>query len=203
MGASGQRQSPTILSPGKTQYSLHRRLRGPRDRYGRVRKITPPPGFDPRTVQPVASRYIDCAIPALDHNISQINPLHILAYSLYLRSSFSAAFCSRTKLPSGHFEWSVTLFCTHLPTHPAKKTMNQHTTRTQKINLALVIIQSQHYEVNNTRVVARMSARIWNSLCYSNQTRYGAQPASYLRGIGSPFHWGKRAGTWSWPETSI
>jgi hypothetical protein len=25
----------------------------------------PPPGFDPRTVQPVASRYADCAILAL------------------------------------------------------------------------------------------------------------------------------------------
>jgi hypothetical protein len=36
---------------------------GPRagvDRYGKSR---PPPGFDPRTVQPVASRYTDCAIP--------------------------------------------------------------------------------------------------------------------------------------------
>jgi hypothetical protein len=29
-----------------------------------VRKISPPPGFDPRTVQPVASRYTDWAIPA-------------------------------------------------------------------------------------------------------------------------------------------
>jgi hypothetical protein len=29
-----------------------------------VRKISPPPGFDTRTVQPVASRYTDCAIPA-------------------------------------------------------------------------------------------------------------------------------------------
>ena len=28
-------------------------------------KISPPPGFDPRTVQPVTSRYTDCAIPAL------------------------------------------------------------------------------------------------------------------------------------------
>jgi hypothetical protein len=26
---------------------------------GKVRKISPPPGFDPRTVQPVASRYTD------------------------------------------------------------------------------------------------------------------------------------------------
>ena len=31
---------------------------------GQVRKISPPPGFDPRTVQPVASRYTYWAIPA-------------------------------------------------------------------------------------------------------------------------------------------
>jgi hypothetical protein len=31
---------------------------------GRVRKISPPPGLDPRTVQPVASPYTDYAIPA-------------------------------------------------------------------------------------------------------------------------------------------
>jgi hypothetical protein len=31
---------------------------------GRVRKISPPPGLDPRTVQPVASRYTDWVIPA-------------------------------------------------------------------------------------------------------------------------------------------
>jgi hypothetical protein len=30
-----------------------------------VQKISPPPGFDPWTVQPVASRYTDYAIPAL------------------------------------------------------------------------------------------------------------------------------------------
>jgi hypothetical protein len=29
-----------------------------------MRKISPPLGFDPRTVQAVASRYTDCAIPA-------------------------------------------------------------------------------------------------------------------------------------------
>ena len=29
-----------------------------------MRKISPPPGFDPRTVQPVASSYTDYAIPA-------------------------------------------------------------------------------------------------------------------------------------------
>jgi len=49
------------LPPGKTRYPLYRRLGGPQGRSGQVRKISPPPGFDPRTVQPVASRYTDWA----------------------------------------------------------------------------------------------------------------------------------------------
>jgi len=47
------------LPPGKTRYLLYRRLGGPQGRAGQVRKISPPPGFDPRTVQPVSSRYTD------------------------------------------------------------------------------------------------------------------------------------------------
>jgi len=42
------------LPPGKTRYPLYRRLGGPQGRSGQVRKISPQPGFDPRTVQPVA-----------------------------------------------------------------------------------------------------------------------------------------------------
>jgi hypothetical protein len=49
------------LPPGKTRYPLHRRLAGPQGRSGQVRKISPPPGFDPRTVQPIGSRYTDWA----------------------------------------------------------------------------------------------------------------------------------------------
>ena len=49
------------LPSGKTRYPLYRRLDGPQRRSGQVRKISPPPGFDPRTVQPVASRYTDYA----------------------------------------------------------------------------------------------------------------------------------------------
>jgi hypothetical protein len=53
------------FTPGKeTRYPLYSRLGGPRCQSGRVRKISPPPGFDPRTVQRVASRYTDWAIPA-------------------------------------------------------------------------------------------------------------------------------------------
>jgi hypothetical protein len=43
---------------------FYTRLCGPQGRSGRVRKISPPPGFDPWTIQPVASRYTGYAIPA-------------------------------------------------------------------------------------------------------------------------------------------
>jgi hypothetical protein len=33
----------------------------------RVRKISPPQGFELPTVQPVASRYTDCTLPAQTH----------------------------------------------------------------------------------------------------------------------------------------
>ena len=64
MKVGGQRHAPAVLPPGKIRYPLYRKLGGPQSRSGRVRKILPAPGFDPRTVQPVASRYTDCAIPA-------------------------------------------------------------------------------------------------------------------------------------------
>ena len=57
MGVGGQRHAPAALSPGKTRYPLYRRLGAPQGRSGRVREISPPPGFDPRTVKPVAGRY--------------------------------------------------------------------------------------------------------------------------------------------------
>ena len=58
----GQRHAPAALyPPGKTRYPLYGRLGGPQGRSEQVRKILPPPGFDPRTVQPVASRYTDWA----------------------------------------------------------------------------------------------------------------------------------------------
>jgi hypothetical protein len=64
MGVGGQRQAPAALPPGITRYPLYRKLGMPQGRSGRVGKISPPPGFDPRTVQPVASRYTDWAIAA-------------------------------------------------------------------------------------------------------------------------------------------
>ena len=58
-GVSGERHAQASLPPGKTRYPLYRNLGGPQGRSGWVRKISPPQGFDTRTVQPVASRYTD------------------------------------------------------------------------------------------------------------------------------------------------
>ena len=78
-GPEGKRYSPTLsltlaldvgvwstprlcrFTPEKFRYPLYRRLGGAQGRSGGVRKISPPPEFDPRTVQPVASRYTDRA----------------------------------------------------------------------------------------------------------------------------------------------
>ena len=57
---------PAALPPGKTQYSLQKRLAGPQGWTRQVRKISPPPppGFNPQTVQPIASRCTNYAILA-------------------------------------------------------------------------------------------------------------------------------------------
>ena len=50
------KQSSGRFTPGKkTRHSLYMRLGGPQDRSGAVWKISPIPGFDPRTFQAVAS----------------------------------------------------------------------------------------------------------------------------------------------------
>ena len=64
MGVDRQRHARDALPTGKTRYPLYRRLSGPQDRSGQVRKISPPPRIRSRTVQLVASRYPDWAMPA-------------------------------------------------------------------------------------------------------------------------------------------
>ena len=61
----GQGHVPAALPPAMPRYALYRRLGGPQGRPGRLQNFSspPPPGFDPRTVQPAASLYTDWAIP--------------------------------------------------------------------------------------------------------------------------------------------
>jgi hypothetical protein len=64
VGVGGQRHASAALPPGKNRYPLYKRLSGNQVRSGRVRKISPPLGFDNRTAKLVASHYNDCAIRA-------------------------------------------------------------------------------------------------------------------------------------------
>ena len=64
MGMGGQCHALAALPPGMPWYSLYRRLGGPQGWSGQVWKMSPPPGFDPWTVQSVASHYTDYAILA-------------------------------------------------------------------------------------------------------------------------------------------
>jgi hypothetical protein len=52
------------LPPGKTRYPLYKRLGGPQGRSGKVRKMSLQPGFDPRTVQPVAQSLYRLGFPS-------------------------------------------------------------------------------------------------------------------------------------------
>ena len=69
MGVGDQRQAPAALPPGMTRFPLYRTLGRPQGRSRRMRKISPPLGFDPRTAQLVARRYTDYAIPAPTYTI--------------------------------------------------------------------------------------------------------------------------------------
>ena len=66
MGMSGQCHVLATLPPGReTRYPWYRKLGGAQGQSGWVQIISPPPGFDPWTIQTLASHYTKCAIPAL------------------------------------------------------------------------------------------------------------------------------------------
>ena len=59
-GVAGERHAPAALPPGTTRYPSYRRLGGPpRPVCTGAKYLAHPPGFDPRTVQSVASRYTE------------------------------------------------------------------------------------------------------------------------------------------------
>ena len=98
MGMGGQHHAPAALPLGKHRL-LYRRLGGPQGRPGRVRKISHPPGFNPRTVQSVASRYNAYAIPAnSQYGVTSRNTCIIRVYlvstspALYKIRSFITVF---------------------------------------------------------------------------------------------------------------
>jgi hypothetical protein len=69
----GGGQSTNFTPEKETRCPLHSKFGEPQGPSGRVRKISPKPGLDLRTVQAAASRYTDYAIPARNDAVTQIN----------------------------------------------------------------------------------------------------------------------------------
>jgi hypothetical protein len=85
----GQRHTSAALPPWKTRCPLYRRHGGPQDRSGLLPKILLPPGFDPRTVQPMGSCYTDWAISAYQrtHILYKSRCSHTLSWTSLRNSS--------------------------------------------------------------------------------------------------------------------
>jgi len=71
---------PSRCSTGKEQVPFPYEAWWAQGRSGPVRKISPPPGFDTRTGQPVASRYTNWVIPA--HTLTSV--LHDIYIYIYI-----------------------------------------------------------------------------------------------------------------------
>ena len=72
--------SQSLYPRKETRYHPFTRMGGSRGRCGTLRKISPPQGFDSRTVRPVPSRYTDWAVLELWHNVGQEH--HFLSSSI-------------------------------------------------------------------------------------------------------------------------
>jgi len=75
--------TPPPLYPGeRDSLPIVRRLSGFWDRAGRVRKISPALGFESRTVQPLARRYTDWAIPLVPVRVNILLTYPLLNWDL-------------------------------------------------------------------------------------------------------------------------
>ena len=115
-GGEGSASRPGRSLPlGKTRYPLYRRLCELQDRSGQVRKISPAPEFDPRTVQPVASRYNDHSTRptafVLVEGIIQVFPY---SRGLFLFTNFHIDIIWKSRLLHATYIWhSPYDFITH------------------------------------------------------------------------------------------
>ena len=94
----GQHHTPADLPPGKENRCLwYRKQDELQGRSGQVRKIPPPLGFDPQTVQPIASRYTDYAIPAYKVTVLLDIPLNLCI------DFFNALYCQYRNPTTQHW----------------------------------------------------------------------------------------------------
>jgi len=79
-GVGVQHHTSAALPLGKIRKPLYRRLGGPQGQCGQVWKISPSLGFDPRTVQLIASHYTDYAVPP--HLYSEVKIFFVWLFCL-------------------------------------------------------------------------------------------------------------------------
>jgi hypothetical protein len=72
-GVGGQRHALATYSRERPRTHCTGGLVGPRAGLEGLGKSRHPPGFDPRTVQPVAIRYTDCAVPPRNVSSTPVN----------------------------------------------------------------------------------------------------------------------------------
>jgi hypothetical protein len=68
-----------LFTPGKGLLPIERRLDGPQGQSGHVRKFSPPPAFDPRTVQLVARRYTGYATRPILNSAHRILAIQVVS----------------------------------------------------------------------------------------------------------------------------
>jgi hypothetical protein len=99
-----------LYSWKETRYPLYRRLSEPQDRSERVRKISPV--FDSRTVQLVANRYTDCAIPSHVYCRNSFKNYHTVI-AMVFEVVFSVHVFQLTFVWISHLSMLAHLFCEH------------------------------------------------------------------------------------------
>ena len=112
---------PGSFTTGKvTRYPLYRRLGGLHSRSGRLRIISPPPEFDPRTARPLASHYTDWTIPAHNNIWCRVRIMNFVIRRLPASRYFlhPVTFCIPLLSASRYFLHPVT-FC--IPLLPASR----------------------------------------------------------------------------------
>ena len=80
MGLSGQCHAQAALPPEKRPCTHGTEGWACPRAVWTVRNMSPPPRFEPRTVQPVASRYTDCAIPVHKRSVQYCATVNITYY---------------------------------------------------------------------------------------------------------------------------
>jgi hypothetical protein len=82
----------------ETRYLLYRRLCKPQGQYGRVREISPPPKFNPRTIQRVASCYTDWAISTQTTVVRTTSTVYFQQYLHHVSSAYQYEVLKRWSL---------------------------------------------------------------------------------------------------------